>query len=126
MSGAAAIAASASAQSAIAAQQAREARKVACQALMPSYQDATASVESRQSYASCVDLIYPQTMSGVEVLIVKLLIVSAVIGTVIGMYIGAREDGFIGSILIGMVGMLGVPCVLGVFGMLGWGVTLLF
>lgn len=126
MSTTAAIAASASAQSAIAAQEAREARKVACQALMPNYQDATASVEARQIYASCVELMHPQAMSGVEVLVVKTLIVSAVIGTAIGMYVGARDDGFVGSILLGIVGMIFAPCVLALFGMLGWGVTLLF
>ena len=38
-----------------------------CKAIMPPFTDATATVEQRQQYAHCVDVMHPNPMNGYEI-----------------------------------------------------------
>lgn len=126
MSAALAVSSAALAQSSAAQAQAHEAKKIACHGMMSSYTDATATVESKRAYAECVNVIHPSEMTGGEIIIAKVLIVAAIIGAVVGVYKGWRDDGFMFAVLGGMVGMLLAPVVVGAFVLLAWGATLLF
>lgn len=101
-----AVSAAAMAQASEARQQAH---KLQCQLqTMPGFAEAGATVEQRQAYAECVDLIYPQELAGTEWLLVKIAIVLAAISAVAGAWIGGRQGddrtemvvyGFYGAVL---------------------------
>lgn len=84
---------------------AHQARVTACHALMPDFRDVTATVEQRQAYSDCVDLIYPQELSAGGVFVVKALILAAFIGAIVGAVRGARSGSFG---IVAMYGFMGV------------------
>lgn len=88
MSASLAISSAALAQSSAANSRARIAE---CKAFMPTYDPTTASVADMQSYASCIERLYPTAMSSNEILLLKTAIVLALIGLVIGIYKGVSE-----------------------------------
>lgn len=59
----AAVSASMAALAAAEAERAAEEHRQACIAMMPTFRDLDASVDSKKSYAGCVELVYPQPMT---------------------------------------------------------------
>lgn len=116
----AAIAANAAAQSAIAAQEAHEAKVIACRGSMRSYVDLNATVEQKQSYAECVTTLHPRELAGGDVILVKALIVAGIVGAIAGAWQGWKEADGIGSLfMFTFMGALMAPFALGCLA-LGW------
>lgn len=78
---------------------------------MPEYQDNGATIEERQAYASCVNLIYPvPSASPGDVLFIKAMIVAGMVGLVVGAWQGWRnERDVVLSVLISAAGALLLP-----------------
>lgn len=120
------ITANNAALSAQAAQEAKQAKIIACQSTMPSFQDATATEGARQAYAQCVEVMYPaRSMSEGETLGFKAAFVLAVLFMIYGGYKGAKEDGFFGAVLLGLIGLCGGPIVVLLIAALIWGAQFL-
>ena len=102
-----AIAASANTTALIAQQQAAEAARVACQAMMPGYAHHGATVEQMHAYAQCVGRLYPETMATGEAVVLKVAIVLIFVGMGVGAWL-TRRDGpgemlmgtFVGAVVI--------------------------
>lgn len=118
-------AASAAASNAAAQAAARRAHEAECRITMPSYQDATATVEQRHEYAGCVDLMYPQEMGGGETIFVKALIALCFIGIGVGAWWGSR-DTFTGAAMGAFLGAIVLPLALLVLAGLAAGAAFLF
>jgi len=98
--------ATASSAAAIAANQAREARIYACKALDASYDPRVASVEQKQDYSSCMQVLYPEPsepLTSSELLAGKVVIGILLLAMVIGLVKGFREDGLPESLLLGLL-----------------------
>jgi hypothetical protein len=65
-------------------QAANEAKVTACKALMGQYDSHTATVQEVKDYGNCVQLVYPEPISGEGLLIAKVLIVCVLVGLVTG------------------------------------------
>lgn len=103
------MAAGASAQAAAALQQAREAKKIACQNSMPSFNDQKATIEQKQIYADCVGFLYPQELDPAQILVMKALFVLALIGGCVGVYKGKTERYAFDIVIYGLLGFLCFP-----------------
>jgi hypothetical protein len=115
MSVSVALSAAAIASSLEAAERAQHAEAVACSKLVSGYQHETATVEQRQTYASCVQTLNPRhdwLDSVAGVIFVKAMIIAAIIGATAGIWNGSRDrylGGFVGAVTIGFVGLLSGP-----------------
>lgn len=84
------LASSAAAQSA-----AREARKSACLAVESAYRPELATLESKQAYAECIQLLYPvpsEPMTAGETTALQVLVVCAFACFLIGAVVGWRNE----------------------------------
>jgi hypothetical protein len=79
------IVAIAASQTTIAASRALEAKVAACKEIITSYNPQEASVDAMRQYANCVNTLYPQSMSFEVIIGLKILFLSAFIGTVVGL-----------------------------------------
>lgn len=112
MSTSVAIAASANTAALIAQQQAAEAARIACQAMMPGYAHQGATIEQMHAYAQCVGRLYPEPMATGETAVIKVAIVLIFVGMGIGAWLERREyNGLMGALMGGIV-MVGVEIVL--------------
>lgn len=110
MSTATAIAAIAGSQASIAANQAAQARKAAqCVGVMDGFTHSTASVEQRQEYAECVELLY-RSADAISPAAVGLLLITVLLGAISGAFF-ARRQGLIDMVLLGFFGALFFPLV---------------
>jgi hypothetical protein len=104
------IASAASMQASIAAQQAREAMRISCEALMPTFKHDGSTVAQIHQYAECAGLVYPEPISDGSLIGIKVLIAIMFIGIVFGAWIGGRSPrgvdfvyGFMGAFLCGLM-----------------------
>jgi hypothetical protein len=104
------IASAASVQASIAAQQAREAMRISCEALMPAFKHDGATVAQIHQYAECAGLVYPEPISDGSLIGIKVLIAIMFIGIAAGAWIGGRSShgfdfvyGFMGAFLFGLM-----------------------
>lgn len=108
MSSAAAVAAMAAITSNASTQvhRAREERK--CREFMEEFDSYTATVSEQKYYADCVDMIHPDPASGAEVLFLKIVLVCALVGMVVGAIKGwiDRTFGIADVFLFGLLGGL--------------------
>ena len=105
-------------QASVAANQAAQARKAAqCAGTMDGFTHATATVEQRQQYAECVELLYPSDdaigLSAAEVLLMAGLLV-AIFGVIY-----ARHEGTVGMAALGVF-WAGIFSVVASLGWLIW------
>ncbi|WP_461533466.1 hypothetical protein [Sinomicrobium sp.] len=86
--------------------QAQEERK--CREFMKGFDSYAATVSEQKYYADCVDMIHPDPATGAEVLLIKIILVCALIGVVVGAIRGwfIREFGIFDVFLFGLVGGL--------------------
>ena len=93
------------------------AHKIACDNLFKLYDAKTATVQQMQEYASCVKLVYPNNDPVAMKAIVFLLLLSAVIGGVIGYikrydfmygewFMATLAGGFLGAFAFMLVAMI--------------------
>lgn len=128
---AASNAALSAAHAAQAAEAAREAKTALCAQIMPGYTDQQATVEEKQAYAGCVAFLHPppagEVMTGGELLMCKILIVSAFLGGAVGMWKFWQNDHTVTDAFVGMlVGAIVPPIFIGLVCAAYWGVRFLF
>lgn len=88
--------------SAAAAAEADRAHRIACEAMMPAYQHASATISEMRSYSDCIALIYPDETSSDQVIF--MLILACLLGAVVGFAIAKRERD---PVLVGLGTLLG-------------------
>lgn len=112
-----AINAANTANSSAAAARAHQAQVTACQALTKDFHGDTATIEQRQSYAECVQVLYPQEMGADSVLFIKAMIVAAILGVIVGAFREVRAGyepfgdalfGGIKGVIVGPVSVIAV------------------
>lgn len=94
MSASVALSSAAIASSAAANAAARQARKTACVSIETTYRPGLATVQEKQTYAECIDLLYPQPsapFTGTELLVAKGAILLLLLSMVVGAWWGWRE-----------------------------------
>lgn len=128
MSTSVAIASGAAASAAASAARARAEHREACRLMMPSYKEGPeTTVEQRQAYSECVQLVYPQEISGGETMLIKILIASAFIGIACGIWYQKRDGygGLSDYVMFGILGGITGPVLVGiVFALIAGGVFL--
>lgn len=129
MSVSAGVAAAAAAQSAIAAAHARAPRITACSAAVKGYAHDAATMQQRQEYAACIEMLYPQPMEPAETAWMKVAVALLLIGGIAGAIRGWR-NAFYGewiamSLLGCMVGVTAMVCAAGVVAGFWFGVKFL-
>jgi hypothetical protein len=118
---AAALSTSANANStAVTMSMAARAKRIACEGLVGSYDPKTASVELMREYADCIDLLYPNPMTPVELGWLKLLLIACFIGGGIGSWWFGKDswDGIVGYIMGFFLGFVGTGVGLFILGLL--------
>lgn len=124
MSTSIAIAAAANTTAMIAQQQAAEGAKMACQAWMPNYTHATATLEKMHAYAECVHRLYPEPMSTDSMIALKVAVALLFIGTIVGAWRGMSD--YDGPVMGAMGGFLFVIVAEFVLLLVGAGLMFLF
>ena len=106
MSTSIAIAAAANTTAILAQQQAQQAAKVACEAMMPAYTHSGASIDQMRVYAQCVDKLYPLPMATGDTIALKIAVVFLFVGVFLGAW--AKRDDWEGPIVGAFMGFAGV------------------
>lgn len=87
-------------------------KKIKCEIYEQKFNSTTATVEQKQQYADCIQLLHP-CMTGVELLFAKFLVVLSFVFFVIGGWLGFKEErSLIFSTLIGVLSAVFVPLML--------------
>lgn len=130
MSTSVALSSAAIASSAAANAAARQARKTACVSIETTYRPEMATVQEKQAYAECVDLLYPQPsvpFTGTELLIAKSGVLLLLISMVVGAWWGWREEREIGLAALSCVmAPIVLGCVVFILGLVIAGIAYLF
>lgn len=71
---------------------ARRARDAECRVVVKVYDHAAATVDQMREFAACVGHLYPQPMSGMELVFAKALAFSAVVGLLGGFIKGVTDE----------------------------------
>lgn len=122
-----AISSAALAESEQAEQEAHDAKVIACQGSMQNFHASTATVEQMQSYADCVDVVYPQTMDATQVIALKALFVIALIGAAIGfIWPVTYNPDFPERLMSSFLGFIFAPIGVGFIAAVGYGIYWLF
>ena len=85
-----------------------EQKTIYCNTVMPKFNPKIATIEQKQSYANCVDHFYP-TMTGLDIIIMKVAIILAFIVFSISLYKGWKEYEIAMYFLVGVIGAFLVP-----------------
>lgn len=106
-----------------AAAEAHQARVAACQAFVPTFNPETATVETKQAYAGCIQTLHPAPATGGEIAVGKVLVVAAILGAVFGLIWGWREcRGDVGvAVASSVMGAMLIPALLAFVGGLIYG-----
>lgn len=101
--------AAASTASALASKRSTEAK---CNELVSGYEHTTATIEQRQEYADCIDMMHPSQLTGDEVIGLKIIIVCAFVGALVSYWKGrdsscgfseSAADAFFGAVFGALV-----------------------
>lgn len=82
-----------------------------CNQIMPKFNPKTATIKDKQNYADCVDHFYP-TMTGTDIIVVKIIIVITILAVIYTGYRGWMEDGWMGLLLYPLVVAVIIPLAL--------------
>lgn len=97
-------------------------KELACKAIESSFNNTTASIEQKQQYAQCIDILYP-IYSLNDILVMKVLVVIAFLAFMFGFIKGYKEDGIGIGLLVGVGFAIFIPFTLVI---LYSGITFLF
>ena len=97
-------------------------KELACKAIESSFNNTTASIEQKQQYAQCIDILYPIYSSN-DILLMKVLVVISFLAFTFGFIKGYKEDGVGIGLLLGVGLALFIPFILVI---LYSGITFLF
>jgi len=78
-----------------------------------------------QEYADCVNVLYPQEVGADMTIVIKVLFVTALAGLISGAWYG-HKDGFLDSVILGIVGFFMLPCIAVFIGGILYGIWWLF
>lgn len=118
MSTSIALSAAANANAAAAAAEASHAQDMACHAIIAAYDPKVARVDQMQTYATCVQRIYPSS-SEIPPVVAKVSIIVLIVALIIGVFKGWQEDGFIGAVAIGFL----APAFLAICAVVLWAIV---
>lgn len=96
---------------AISAQANQEANEAKCIAIMKDFQNNTSTIQEKQSYAECVNIVYPNNLSPASIIALKVLFVIALFTFVSSSIFFYKNDEDVFDIL-----MLSIGAVLAVVG----------
>lgn len=83
-----------------------------CKDLILAFDSKSASTQQMQSYAECVNTVYPKETCGLEIWQEKELFIVALVGMVIGAWYSRKEhNDWFDTFMIGLVGFLAAPLV---------------
>ena len=127
----AAMAGVAASQAAIAAQAAHQAEVSRCKGVIASFDSKNTTVGEAQDYAHCINVVYPQPASGMEMLVFKVAFVLALVGLVGGFAYAKKKGGWMYDswgdyLLASLFGFIGVPCAVGFVAAIIYGIYWLF
>ena len=88
----------------------QEIKKLQCEMLVPKFNNTTATIEQKQKYADCIEVLHPVNTAG-EVLFFKFLIILAFISFGVGFYKSKELDGTGMAIALGLLVSVLVPLV---------------
>ena len=125
MSSSAAIAIAASSNAAAAAAMQR-AKKDECASIEKNYDGTNATVEQKQQYADCIELLYPKEMTESDIIGAKIFIAIGVIGFLFGGVWGIKEDGLLSGAVFAFIAALALPLVALIFYLAACAVRFLF
>ena len=108
----AAMASVASSQAAIASAQAHQALVERCKITMPNFNAQKATVTEMREYSFCVKTLYPEEMSDGMTVLLKVAFVVALAGMGAGAW-SQRGSGWPDMIVVGILGFIGMPCIMG-------------
>lgn len=106
---------------------AHQAKVASCNAFMPLFDSKTATIESMQVYAKCVEVLHPESIGPNAVWLMKALFISALIGLVFGIFQGIKErDDALTVALRSLAFFLMMPILLLLLGFIVYGTYWLF
>ena len=88
-----------------AADDARKAHFERCKAELLTYQSKGATVIQMQSYAACVNTVYPENVSN-DVLTAKALVIFIILSTAVGAAVGWKQERAESALLLSVVGFV--------------------
>lgn len=89
-----------------------EAKRTACEAMTQTFDNKSATVQSMQQYADCVNLLYPQDLSDGAMLFAKLLVIlGLVLWAGVGTYLYKKGDSLIEFAIMGFIAGLAAPLI---------------
>jgi hypothetical protein len=101
-----------------AAQRAEEAKKIACEGVLQSFDPKGATVEIIKGYADCVNLLHPNDMLPSDIILIKFTLISCFIaGIAAGIYFG-KEWGILNGVVSFVVGFVLTGCGFIILGLL--------
>lgn len=117
--GAAAVGGAMAGVAAMEAERAAEEHRQACIAMMPTYADAGASVESKRAYAGCVETVYPEPVSPEGHRALQLICIIALVAAALGFALIPAYDLF-DRFIHGVLSVLGALALVGLAAFLCW------
>lgn len=93
------------------------AKKIACQSYEQSFNKLNATIEQKQKYANCIDILYPQMTSG-EIIFIKFIILLSISLFIIGYWKGYRfknKGDHVAAILLAMILSTLIPFIIFLF-----------
>lgn len=109
-----AIAASATAISAANSARIAEENKKQCVLYVEGFDNLKSSTAEKQHYAECIETLYPQEMSGNEIVLAKICIIALFVGLIVGGIKGYKDGyDFIDIFLYALMGVIGTA--IGIF-----------
>lgn len=130
MSTSVAISSAAIASSAAANAAARQARKTACVSIESTYRPEVATLSEKQSYAECIELLYPQAsapFTGTELFLVKGIVLLFLLSMIAGAWWGWKDGREIGwAALHCVMAPIALACAMAILALVGCGIAYLF
>ena len=125
MSASASMAAVSAANASIAASASHRAKVSECKVIEYSFDSKIASISEKTEYVDCMNLLYPQAMSGDLTLFLKALFVIGLVSAIYGFVKEMRSySRWVDSLMMSVVWGFGVPIIVasiaGIFWGIGW------
>lgn len=94
---------------------AAEAKRIACQSNLKTYQANTPTVAEMRQYAECVDIVHPLPVDGGVIVLYKIFFIVALLGMAFGFWKAKKEYGDFGEYaMFGFLGFIFAPVAVGI------------
>jgi len=126
MSSSVTFAAVSAANNAAAQAAAHQAKVERCTVEVSQFVNAGSDIDAKRSFADCVSTLWPDALSSGETTMIKIAIVLMFISLAVGVVLGWREDGVLGSVMFGLLAPTLVAVALAVIALIFVGIGFLF